>query len=152
MRPISGTPTPDVRRRGKGPFRLSFLLGCLRRPPSPNQEMDDDHQMRFGHYQTPRTERAGFSHSRQAVQGGTGRHQTCQRHLPETSTGFQPWLKSILKEMTTHPCQGLCDKTLLLGFAGAFRRSELIALNLEALNFTDLSPISSRFLHLQDFS
>lgn len=48
-----------------------------------------------------------------------------------------PTLKGALKSIDCNTNIGLRDKTLLiLGFTGAFRRSELVALNLENLHFS----------------
>ena len=47
-------------------------------------------------------------------------------------------LKTILQEMDTTTNAGLRDKCLLLiGFAGAYRRSELVSLNIEDVQFND---------------
>jgi site-specific recombinase XerD len=53
-------------------------------------------------------------------------------------------LKSIFREINTESNTKLRDKALLLlGFTGAFRRSELVALNIEDLQFTDEGLIVS---------
>ncbi|MGV3557520.1 site-specific integrase [Larkinella arboricola] len=47
-------------------------------------------------------------------------------------------LKTLLRGMETESMAGLRNKALLLlGFTGAFRRSELVALNVEDLSFTE---------------
>ena len=53
-------------------------------------------------------------------------------------------LKSILRDIDTESNAKLRDKALLLlGFTGAFRRSELVALNIEDLQFTEEGLIVS---------
>lgn len=53
-------------------------------------------------------------------------------------------LKSMLREIDTECNSKLRDKALLLlGFTGAFRRSELVALNIEDLQFTEEGLIVS---------
>lgn len=53
-------------------------------------------------------------------------------------------LKQLLREFDTESNSNLRNKALLLlGFTGAFRRSELVALNVEDLNFTEEGLIVS---------
>ena len=53
-------------------------------------------------------------------------------------------LKTLLRSMETESMAGLRNKALLLlGFTGAFRRSELVALNVEDLSFTEEGLIVS---------
>jgi site-specific recombinase XerD len=53
-------------------------------------------------------------------------------------------LKQLLREFDTETSSNLRNKALLLlGFTGAFRRSELVALNVEDLSFTDEGLIVS---------
>jgi site-specific recombinase XerD len=53
-------------------------------------------------------------------------------------------LKQLLRDFNTETNANLRNKALLLlGFTGAFRRSELVALNVEDLNFTDEGLIVS---------